>query len=47
MAHLTVLNDKLVILLNDPYIFQNDSLINFFNPFNLYKINPYVFDVTP
>ena len=30
MAHLTFFEDELVILLNDPYIFQNDSLIYFF-----------------
>ena len=37
MAHLTFSDDELVTLLNDPYIFQNDSLIYFKNPFNLFE----------
>ena len=47
ITHLTFLDDELVTLLNDPYIFKNHSLVYFNNPFNLFVITPYVFDVTP
>ena len=47
MARLTFSNDELVTLLNDPYIFLNDSLIYVLNPFNLFKITPYIFYVIP
>ena len=38
MAHITFSDDEIVALLNDPYIFQNDSLVYFLNLFNLFEI---------
>ena len=47
ITHLTFLDDELVTLLNDIYIFQNHSLVYFNIPFNLLEITPCVFGVTP